>query len=219
MPPFRILAVAAALGLSPFVLIESAQAQTVTLAGSMGSKAVLIIDGAAATLAVGETRQGVRLVSVNGSVATVQVDGRSTTLLLGATQVSLGGEAGGGGNSQLVLTAGAGGHFTTGGSINGKPVEFMVDTGATVVSLSQAEADRIGLNYRSGRRGVANTANGQVPVHLATLSSIRIGDVQVYNVEAVVMPAQMDKVLLGNSFLSRFQLKLENDRMTLDKRP
>jgi aspartyl protease family protein len=88
-----------------------------------------------------------------------------------------------------------------------------------VVTLSQAEADRIGLDYRSGERGFATTANGRVPTHLITLTSLRIGDVEAVNVPAAVLPASMDHVLLGNSFLSRFQLTRENDVMRLGKRP
>ena len=56
-------------------------------------------------------------------------------------------------------------------------------------------------------------------MHRVTLDTVRIGDVQVYNVEAAVVPAQMEQVLLGNSFLTRFQMKRDNDTMTLDKRP
>ena len=52
----------------------------------------------------------------------------------------------------------------------------------------------------------------------ASLDVVRIGDVQVYNVDAVVLPQQMPFILLGNSFLTRFQMKRENDRLTLDKR-
>jgi aspartyl protease family protein len=66
---------------------------------------------------------------------------------------------------------------------------------------------------------MVNTANGQVPAHSATIDVIRVGEVQVYNIDAVVVPASMPNVLLGNSFLARFQMKRENDRMTLDKRP
>jgi aspartyl protease family protein len=106
----------------------------------------------------------------------------------------------------------------TGGAINGRAVEFLVDTGATTISLSQAEADRIGLKYQNGRRGFANTANGQVPVHYVNLTSVRAGEVTVYNVDALVIPAQMPYVLLGNSFLTRFQMKRENDVMTLERR-
>jgi aspartyl protease family protein len=57
-----------------------------------------------------------------------------------------------------------------------------------------------------------------VAVYRANLASVRIGDVLVYNVEAIVSPAPMPYVLLGNSYLGRFQMRRDNDRMTLDKR-
>ena len=165
------------------------------------------------------TVQGVKLLSVNGDTATIEVAGKRVALRMGSAQVNLGGVASAGGGSQIVLTAGTGGHFTTTGSINGKSVRFVVDTGATHIAMSQAQADRIGLAYQQGQRGMSNTANGQVPVHRITLDVVRVGDVQVYNVDATVLPAQMDQVLLGNSFLTRFQMKRDNDTMTLDKRP
>ncbi|MBP6223575.1 MAG: retroviral-like aspartic protease family protein [Rhizobacter sp.] len=185
----------------------------------MGDKALLVIDGTPRTLATGTSQSGVRLVSVNPGAAVIEVGGKRQTLTLGGSPVSLGGANSEGGGEQIVLTAGLGGHFITGGSINGKPVEFMVDTGATTVAMSAAEADRIGLKYKDGPRMTGNTANGQVTGYRASLNSVRIGDVQVYNVEAAILPLPMPHILLGNSFLTRFQMRRENDRMTLDKRP
>ena len=94
----------------------------------------------------------------------------------------------------------------------------MVDTGATVVALSQAEAQRIGLDYRDAQRGMTQTANGPVPVHRVSLGRVRVGEVEIANVDAIVMPAQMPYVLLGNSFLSRFQMRRDNDVLRLEKR-
>jgi aspartyl protease family protein len=160
----------------------------------------------------------VKLVSMSPAQAVVEFGGRRATLALG-TPVSVGGAGAASASREIVLTAGPGGHFITGGSINGKPVQFMVDTGATAVTLSQADADRIGLTYRNGKRAITNTANGAVPASLVTLSSVRVGDVEVANVEALVLPAQMEHVLLGNTFLTRFQMKRDNDVMRLEKRP
>jgi aspartyl protease family protein len=188
------------------------------MSGSLGDKALLLIDGKPRTLAVGSTVQGVKLLSVTGSDAVVDIAGKRVGLALGGAQVNLGGGGSDGTGSLIVMTAGSGGHFTTGGSINGKAVNFLVDTGATSVSISQSVADRIGLDYRKGQRGMVNTANGAVPVHAMSLSVVRIGDVQVYNVDAVIIPAAMDQVLLGNSFLTRFQMKRENDKLTLERR-
>jgi aspartyl protease family protein len=208
-----VVAGACVLGAGP------AGAQSVSFSGHMGDKALLVIDGTPRTLAAGATLSGVRLVSVNPNAAVIEVGGKRQTLTLGGSPVSLGGANSEGGGEQIVLTAGLGGHFITGGSINGKPVQFMVDTGATTVAMSAADADRIGLKYKDGERIAGNTANGQVIGYRASLNSVRIGDVQVYNVEAAVLPMPMQHILLGNSFLTRFQMKRENDRMTLDKRP
>lgn len=204
-------------------LVGSAVAQpggtSVSLSGRMGSKALLVINGSPRAVAVGSTEQGVKLLSLGNDVAVVEVEGRRQSLLLGATPVNLSGAPSAGAGTRIVLSAGSGGHFTSAGSINGRPVLFMVDTGASLVALSQSEADRIGLDYRKSPRGLVQTANGTVAVHSVRLSNLRLGDVQVYDVAAVVMPAQMPTVLLGNSFLNRFQMKRENDTMTLDKRP
>jgi aspartyl protease family protein len=197
----------------------AAAAQTVSLSGSLGGKALLMIDGVPRTLAVGQAAQGVKLLGVTGSDAVVEVGGRRITLQMGSAQVNLGGAASAGAGNRIVLSAGSGGHFVTQGSINGKSVSFIVDTGATHVALSQNVAEQIGLSYRNGQRTVGQTANGPTVAYRVMLDSVRIGDVMVYNVDAAVLPAGMEQVLLGNSFLTRFQMKRENDTLTLDKRP
>ena len=193
-------------------------AQSVSMSGSLGDKALLIINGAPRTVATGATVQGVKLVRVNGNGAVVEVNGKRQALALGGAQVNLGGAPSDGGGSQIVLTAGSGGHFVTAGSINGQAVRFLVDTGATYVSMGAAEAERLGIDYRKGQRGVSTTANGQVVAYRVLLASVRVGDVQLYDIDAVVGQASMDPVLLGNSFLTRFQMKRENDTLTLVKR-
>ncbi|MBS0446095.1 MAG: retroviral-like aspartic protease family protein [Proteobacteria bacterium] len=195
-----------------------AAAQTVSMSGRLGDKALLIIDGAPRTVAAGATVQGVHLVSVTSDAAVVEVGGRRVTLALGGAQVDLGGAASAGGGTQIVLSEGTGGHYWTSGSINGKSVSFVVDTGATNVSLSLAEAERLGLDLKQAQRGIANTANGQVTAYRVMLDVVRVGDVQVYNVAATVVPTPMPQVLLGNSFLSHFQMKRDSDTMVLTKR-
>lgn len=190
---------------------------SVALSGIMGEKALLVVNGTPRAMAVGSSHQGVKLVSISAQDAVVEVDGKRVQLAMGGQQVSIGGSADGGG-SRIVLTAGSGGHFVTRGSINGKSVQFLVDTGATSVAMGQAEAERIGLKYKDGQQGLANTANGQVLIYRTRLNSVRINDVQVYDVEAAVLVAPMDMVLLGNSFLTRFQMKRENNLLTLDKK-
>ena len=197
----------------------SAAAQSVAMTGSMGSKALLVIDGGAPkALAAGDSHRGVKVVAVRADQVTVEVAGKRQTIDLGGAPVSIGGGGGGAGGTQIVLTATSGGHFTTSGSINGRATQFLVDTGATSVAMSADEARRMGINYEQGERSVGSTANGVVPIWRVTLKSLRIQDVEVYGVEAVVLPAGMPHVLLGNSFLTRFQMKRENDVMTLTRR-
>ena len=94
----------------------------------------------------------------------------------------------------------------------------MVDTGATLLAISESEARRLNLSFEKGRPVRITTANGTVTAYQIQLSSVRVGDVQVYDVAAVVAPQPMPFVLLGNSFLTRFQMQRQNDQMTLEKR-
>jgi aspartyl protease family protein len=195
-----------------------AAAQTVSMGGSLGSNALLVIDGKPRNVPVGTTVDGIRLIGVTGNEAIVEVKGKRLVLRLGDAQVNLGGKASEGGGKQIVLTAQSGGHFHANGSINGQSVHFMVDTGATMVGMDKYEAERLGIDYKNGQRGMSRTANGDVPYYKAKLRTVRIGDVQVYDVDAIISPAPMPYILLGNSFLTRFQMKRENDVLTLDLR-
>ena len=195
-----------------------AQAQSVSLQGMLGSKALLMVDGGAPrAVAPGESHRGVKVLSIRGDQAVVLVDGERLTLRVGESPASVGAAAPSGGD-RVALTADGRGHFFAQGSINSKPVQFMVDTGASTVAIGQAEADRLGLNYQSGRRVMMNTANGRAPGWLFKLGTVRVGEVTAYDVDAVVVPAAMPMVLLGNSFLNRFSMRRDGDQMMLIKR-
>jgi aspartyl protease family protein len=200
-------------------LAGTALAQSVALQGMLGSKALLIVDGGAPkAVAPGETHKGVKVLSTQGEQAVVEIDGKRHTLRVGDAPASVGGGGGGLRGNKIVLTAGTGGHFVTQGAINGRSVQFMVDTGATGVGLSIGDAERIGLNYKAGQPIRINTANGQTTGWLVRLGSVRIGDVEVHDVEAAVSPGAMPYILLGNSFLSRFQMRRDNDQLVLERR-
>ncbi|MDO5624638.1 MAG: TIGR02281 family clan AA aspartic protease [Pseudomonadota bacterium] len=205
-----------ALGL--LALSHAALAQSVSLQGMLGGKGLFIIDGGAPrALGPGQSAGGVRVVSTQGDQAVVLVDGERLTLRVGQTPVSVGGKPDSG-SDRVVLTADGSGHFYAEGNINNRPVRFMVDTGASAVAISQAEADRLRLPYREGQPVRVNTANGPVPGWLIKLHSVRVGDVTAYSVDAVVTPADMPAALLGNSFLNRFSMQREGSRMTLVRR-
>jgi aspartyl protease family protein len=200
-----------------------AQAQTVALAGMLGSKALLIVDGSPPkTVAPGETHQGVKVISTTGDQAVVELAGKRHALRVGDAPASVG--AGGGAGTQagqgkrIVLTAGTNGHFLTQGQINGKIAQFLVDTGASAVSMSLADAERMGVDYKGGRPVQLSTANGTIPGWQTTLASVRVGDVEIFNVPAVVAAREMPFILLGNSFLTRFQMNRTNEEMVLTRR-
>jgi aspartyl protease family protein len=195
-------------------------AQSVALSGVSGSKALLVVDGGAPRfVAVGQLHQGVRVLAVQGESATLDIGGRRHTLRVGESPVSQGSTAvPEGASARVVLTADGRGHFTPQGQINGRAVQFMVDTGATQVVIGEAEARRLGLPFEKGRRVQVSTANGAVIGHQLQLDNVRVGDAQVYGVAAIVLPQPMPYVLLGNSFLTRFQMQRSNDQMTLEKR-
>jgi aspartyl protease family protein len=194
-------------------------AQSVSLAGVMGNKALLIIDGAAPRLVgTGESQLGVKLLDVQGDRAVVAIAGKPHTLRMGDAPASIGGSGVAAGGTRVVMTAGTGGHFFSQGQINGKAVQMLVDTGATSVALGVDDASRIGLDYKAGQPIRLNTANGTVMGWRVKLSSLRVGDVEVYEVDAVVTSSAMPYVLLGNSFLTRFQMNRTNDQLVLVKR-
>ncbi len=190
----------------------------VALAGRLGERALLMIDGQPHNVAVGQTVVGVRLLRWQDDRAVVDVGGHTAVLSVGGTPSRLVGGAAAPAGREIVLAAGPGGHFLANGSINGRSTQFMVDTGATLLALGRDEAVRLGIELANAGRSVTQTANGPVTVQTVTLRAVRVGDVEQANVAALVLPMSMPYVLLGNSFLSRFQMRRENDVMRLELR-
>ena len=209
--PLRLAVLCAALAMG-----AAAQAQSVALSGMMGGKALLLVDGKPPkSVAPGETHLGVKVISVAADEALVEINGKRATLRLGESPVSVKGKSSG---NKIVLVADSQGHFIGPGRINGQSMQFVVDTGATVVSLGMNDADRMGINYKNGEPVRMSTANGNSNGWRIRLSSVRIGDVELSGVEAVVTPSSMPYVLLGNSFLTQFQMTRINDQMVLERR-
>ena len=194
-------------------------AQAVAVSGMLGSKVLLVVDGGAPkAVAAGETYQGVKVVSMQGDNAVLEIKGQRQTARVGGSPVSVGTPVGPGTGSRIVLSAALDGHFVTQGMINSRPVQFLVDTGATTVGIGVSDAERIGLAYKQGEAVQVATANGVARGWKIQLSSIRLNDVEVQNVDAVITPFAMPYVLLGNSYLTRFQMTRNNDQMVLEKR-
>lgn len=197
-----------------------AGAQSVTLSGILGNKALVLVDGSAPKmLGPGQTHMGVKILTVDETQVVVEIAGKRIVLRMGDAPASVGSKvAAAGSGSKIVLPVSTGGHFVTQGQINGQAVQFLVDTGATSVSMGIDDAVRLGLNYKAGTPVRLMTANGQTTGWRVRLPTVQIGDVLVYDVEGVVNPSSMPVVLLGNSFLSRFEMSRNSDQLVLLKR-
>jgi aspartyl protease family protein len=194
-----------------------AAAADVALVGLIGDKAaVLALDGGdPKTVKVGQTWNGITVLSVEKDRATVEIEGTKRVLQQGQHYRR---DAPSSDRAVVTLAAGPGGHFVGEGAVNGNPIRFLVDTGATAIALPARDAQRMGIDYRKGRRGISNTANGQVPVYVVSLDTVRLGDIELQRVEAVVFEQGLDTALLGMSFLNRLEMRREGSTMTLTRR-
>jgi len=200
---------------------SGAWGQSVALTGVLGSKALLVIDGSTPkALAVNESHREVRLLQISGDTAVVDIKGRRQTVRLGDAPVSVGSRGGTGGaarSGRLVLIADSRGHFIDRGYINGKTMQYMVDTGASTIAIGRADADRMGLPYEQGVPVLMRTANGTAQGWRIKLDSVKLGEMEVYGMDAVVAPQSMPYVLLGNNLLTQFQMTRRGNEMVLEK--
>ncbi len=120
------------------------------------------------------------------------------------------------GNTQVVLKRNRAGHYVANGRINGHPVLFLLDTGATDVAISDELAERLSLPR--GRQVFSQTANGTVVAWQTRLSEVGLGEITLSDVRASVLPTMAgNEVLLGMSFLKRLEWTQRGDQLTLKK--
>jgi len=195
-----------------------AAAQEVSVLALFEGKALLAVDnGKPRSMRAGETYAGVKLISANSEEAVVSINGKQQLLKLGegiystATLPS--------GNATVTLSPDRKGHFITTGTINGASMNFLVDTGATMVSMGLEDARRAGVNYLEGARGQSQTANGVTPIYRVKLASVKLGDITLNDVDGVVHEkSSLPVVLLGMSFLGQLEMRREGKSLTLTKR-
>src|SRR5699024_6777654 len=117
------------------------------------------------------------------------------------------------GSIEVVLESDRQGHFIASGAISGREVTFLVDTGATLVSVPEDLADRLGLE-RLARIGL-ETAAGPVTGWMTRLDEVRLGDIVQRDVRAAISPARSETVLLGMSFLKDLEMTRSGGRLRL----
>jgi aspartyl protease family protein len=201
------------------IACTSAAAVDVNVIGLFPGKAVITVNrGAPRTLSVGEkTAEGVTLISTSSKGAVFEIDGKRETIEMGQHFESA---AQTGSRQSVNLSPDERGHYIVDGMVNGGYMRFIVDTGATTISMSSADATRLGIDYRQGRPGVSIVADGRrVATFRVTLDSVTIGDITIFNVEASISESPgIGGALLGNSFLNRVEMRREGQNLTLTKR-
>jgi aspartyl protease family protein len=205
-----------ALSIGLILLGSGASATDVGVVGLFPGKAVLVIDGGTPkTYSAGSTvSENIKLIAVDQAAATLEINGKRETIPIGAhvnrTAPS--------GPASVTLKADGRGHYMVQGQINGGTIRMLLDTGATMIALSAADALRLGIDYRKGQPGIVNTANGSAPVYRVKLDTVKVGDIELNQVDALVQETGLPFALLGMSFLNRTEMLRQGELMTLTKR-
>jgi aspartyl protease family protein len=200
----------ASLSLSP-------QAAEIGVVGLFPGKAVLVVDGNAPKIysVGGHVADGVKLIAADNVSATIEVQGKRQVLAIGQYTH----RAGPSNNASVTLQADTKGHFRVRGQINGSgSVEMLVDTGASLIAMPASDAKRLGINYKQGRLGRASTANGVINTYIVRLDSVKIGDIELNQVDASIQEDGLPITLLGMSFLNRMEMQRNGEQMVLTKR-
>lgn len=198
--------------------VPSRAQQDIVVKGLLKNMVVLEVNGVQRTIRAGKTSpEGILLISADTKKAIVEIDGKQQTLQLsrriGGVQYSAPVK------TIVRIPGGRGGHHFTSGRINGRSVNFLVDTGATSISLNSVMAKRIGIDFSSGKKIGLQTANGVTSGYQITLQSVSVGDLKLNNVVAVVVEGEYPaEILLGNSYLSRVDFKVESGVLILESK-
>ena len=179
--------------------------------------AVLVIDGTQRMLREGKrSPEGVLLVSANGKQAVLEFEGKRKTISLSR---SIGSKFEKANKTEIRIASGRGGHHYTKGLINGMPVDFVVDTGASTIAMNRFVAERLGIDYRAGIPITVSTANGNAKAFRVVLPSVSVGNIVVHQVDAAVSTTDSPSVvLLGNSYLGKVDLKIDEGVLVLSEK-
>ncbi|MDH5572512.1 MAG: retroviral-like aspartic protease family protein [Gammaproteobacteria bacterium] len=193
-------------------------AMDISILGLFSDRAILKVDDRQHILKTGQTSpEGIKLVSSDSQYAVLEINGKQEKYALGSHVSShfdkpeIKGQA---------MIWPVNGMYVVAGSINGYPIKFMVDTGASWVSMNSEQAKRLGIDYRvKGRRDWVSTANGTVPIFIVNLDKVKIGDIEFSHVEAGVLEGHSpSEVLLGMSFLERVEIERKGTMMLLKRK-
>jgi len=200
------------------LLSGAALAADISVVGVFPNKAVLVVDGGAPkTYSVGASiADGIKLVAADSSGATIDINGKRQTIAMGEHFNRA--PSSGGGKQSVTLQADGQGHYMVSGQINGGSVRMLLDTGATLIALPASDAVRLGIDYKKGTPAYVNTANGVAPAYKIKLNTVKVGDIEINQVDALVQEQGLPIILLGMSFLNRTEMRRDGAHMVLTKR-
>lgn len=187
--------------------------------GLFRDKALVEIDGTRRMLENGKpSPEGVLLISANSNEAVIENNGLQATYALDNRISGSYGKPSG--IQTVTLTPDKQGMYWVTGSVNGVEMRFVVDTGATLISMNRHEAERIGIDYKAqGARAISNTAGGVDTVYVVRLQKVKIGDILLRDIFAAIHDGDYPAVtLLGNSFLNRIDMEREGRIMKFRKK-
>lgn len=125
---------------------------------------------------------------------------------------------GAGGETRTVLIRNKSGHYVGTALLNGEPVNFMLDTGATTIAIDADTAERLGLPF--GQPIQVNTANGVTRAFMSKVDSLQLGDIRLFNIAASIVPnlatnGEESEILLGMSALKQLEFHQQGNQLTL----
>lgn len=200
-----------------FVSVQAFASHKIKVMALFTDKAMLVIDGSQKLLKKGQTYNGVKLISSDSEAVVLEMHGQKQKYKLGSEITTSFKKLDPG--KELVIWKDMYDMFRIHGSINNFSVKFLVDTGASSIALNSNTAKRIGLKYKKGTPMQASTASGIAKGYRITLDKVKIGHIQLYNVQAAVLEGAFPtEVLLGQTFLSRIHMTRDGDKMKLRKK-
>ncbi len=191
-----------------------AQDLDMEVVGLFKNVAVLNISGNERLLKVGQlSPEGVLLVSADSKEAVIEISGKKIHMTLSSR---IGAEFKTPASVTVSIMLNGAGQYRTTGSINGRPVSFLVDTGATIVAINSITAKSLGIDSSRGRVLRATTASGVVESAEVFLDIVKVGGIKIRNVQAAVIPGSFPlDILLGMSFLRNVEIRENAGTMQL----
>ena len=202
------------LGAALAFLALQCSAASIGVVGLFPGKAILVVDDNQPTAysVDSDITPDIRLIAADRDSATILQNGKRSVLILGQYVHHSAANS----NPTVTLQAGADGHFMAQCQVNqAGSVSMLVDTGASMIVIPGAQAQRLGINYKQGQQVNISTANGVSSAYQVRLDTIKLGDIILHQVDALVQEQGLPIALLGMSFLRQLSMKRENDQMVL----